>query len=86
MVDEPRSFIFHLEALRKRLIIAGRSWLLAFFACYSFTEPLFLYKSEPLREVLLECRSLVFLTFVALATPLLVDDVLCHMRQKKSLA
>jgi sec-independent protein translocase protein TatC len=50
MVDEPISFSLHLEELRKRLMIAGGSWLLAFFGCYSFAEPLFLYISEPLRE------------------------------------
>ena len=62
MVNEPIPFTLHLEELRKRLMIAGGSWLLAFFFCYSFAEPLFLYISEPLREVLPEGSSLVFLT------------------------
>lgn len=62
MVDEPIHLTHHLEELRKRLMIAGGSWLLAFFACYSFAEPLFLYISEPLREALPESSSLVFLT------------------------
>lgn len=62
MVDEPSPLTHHLEELRKRLMIAGGSWLLAFFACYSFAEPLFLYISEPLREALPESSSLVFLT------------------------
>jgi sec-independent protein translocase protein TatC len=62
MVDEPTPFTLHLQELRKRLIIAGGSWLLAFFVCYSFAETLFLYISEPLREVLPEGSSLVFLT------------------------
>lgn len=50
MVDEPISFSLHLEELRKRLMIAGGSWLLAFFGSYSFAEPLFLYISESLLE------------------------------------
>ena len=62
MVDEQIPLTLHLEELRKRLMIAGGSWLLAFFACYSFAEPLFLYISEPLREALPESSSLVFLT------------------------
>jgi sec-independent protein translocase protein TatC len=62
MVDEPIPFTLHLEELRKRLMIAGGSWLLAFFACYSYAEPLFLYISNPLREALPEGSSLVFLT------------------------
>lgn len=62
MVDELTPLTLHLQELRKRLIIAGGSWLLAFFFCYSFAEPLFLYLSKPLREVLPEGSSLVFLT------------------------
>jgi sec-independent protein translocase protein TatC len=62
MIDEPIPFTLHLEELRKRLMIAGGAWLLAFFVCYSFAEPLFLYLSNPLREALPEGSSLVFLT------------------------
>lgn len=54
--------MLHLEELRKRLMIAGGSWLVAFFACYSVAEQLFGYISEPLRQVLPENSSLVFLT------------------------
>jgi sec-independent protein translocase protein TatC len=61
MIDEPIPFTLHLEDLRKRLIIAGGSWIVAFFACYSFAEQLFLYLSAPLRAVLPEKSSLVFL-------------------------
>jgi sec-independent protein translocase protein TatC len=62
MVDEPISITSHLEELRKRLMIAGGSWLLAFFACYSFAERLFRHISEPLLAVLPETSSLVFLS------------------------
>jgi sec-independent protein translocase protein TatC len=62
MVPEPIPFTAHLEELRKRLMISGGSWLLAFFACYSFAEQLFLHISDPLRKALPEGNSLVFLT------------------------
>jgi len=62
MVNEEIPLLAHLEELRKRLIIAGASWLLAFFACYAFAEALFHYVSEPLRKALPENSSLVFLT------------------------
>jgi len=62
MDDEQIPITAHLEELRKRLIIAGASWLLAFFASYVFAELLFRLVSEPLRNVLPENSSLVFLT------------------------
>lgn len=62
MLDKQLPFTAHLEELRKRLMIAGGAWILAFLACYSFAEQLFQYISEPLREVLPENSSLVFLT------------------------
>lgn len=62
MVDEQSTFTAHLEELRKRLMIAGGAWILAFFACYAFAEQLFQYISAPLRAVLPENSSLVFLT------------------------
>jgi sec-independent protein translocase protein TatC len=61
MTDEPIPFTLHLEELRKRLMIAGGSWMVAFFACYGFAEQLFLYLSAPLRAVLPEQSSLIFL-------------------------
>jgi sec-independent protein translocase protein TatC len=64
MADQPIPFTLHLEELRKRLMIAGGSWLLAFFACYGFAEQLFLYLSAPLRAVLPENSSLVFLNAI----------------------
>ncbi len=51
----------HLEELRKRLIICGGTWLAAFLACYSFSERLFQFAAEPVRAVLPEGSSLVFL-------------------------
>ncbi|MBE0597581.1 MAG: twin-arginine translocase subunit TatC [Desulfuromonadales bacterium] len=62
MVNERFPFTLPLEELRKRLIIAGGAWILAFFVCYSFAEQLFLYLSKPLREVLPGNSSLVFLS------------------------
>jgi len=61
MADEPLPFTAHLEELRKRLIIAAGSWLVAFLACYSFAERLFGYISEPVQAALPEGSSLVFI-------------------------
>ncbi len=61
-VEPEMPFTAHLEELRKRLIIAGGSWLVAFFACYSFAEPMFRWVSGPVRAALPEQGSLVFLT------------------------
>ncbi|HXV21267.1 MAG TPA: twin-arginine translocase subunit TatC [Desulfuromonadales bacterium] len=62
MPDEQLPFTTHLEELRKRLMIAGGAWLVAFFACYAFAEPLFRYISEPVRAALPAGSSLVFIT------------------------
>jgi len=51
----------HLEELRKRLIIAGSSWLVAFLGCYAFAEKLFDLIAEPVRQALPEGSSLVFI-------------------------
>jgi sec-independent protein translocase protein TatC len=51
----------HLAELRKRLMIAALSWLVAFLACYSYGEKLFEYISIPVRQSLPEGSSLVFI-------------------------
>ena len=51
----------HLGELRKRLMIAALSWLVAFLGCYSFGEKLFMYISVPVRQALPEGSSLVFI-------------------------
>lgn len=51
----------HLEELRKRLIISGIAWLVAFLACYGFAEKLFHLVAEPVRAALPEGSSLVFI-------------------------
>lgn len=51
----------HLEELRRRLIIAGCSWLFAFIGCYAFAEKLFALIAEPVRRALPEGSSLVFI-------------------------
>ncbi|MDT8440672.1 MAG: twin-arginine translocase subunit TatC [Desulfuromonadales bacterium] len=50
----------HLEELRRRLIVAGASWLVAFLACYAFAEKLFDLIAEPIRQALPAGSSLVF--------------------------
>lgn len=51
----------HLEELRKRLMIASISWLVAFLGCYSVAEKLFKLLSEPVHQALPEGSSLVFI-------------------------
>ncbi|WP_303722933.1 twin-arginine translocase subunit TatC [Malonomonas rubra] len=51
----------HLEELRKRLMIAAGSWLVAFLGCYSIAERLFEEISKPVRSALPEGSSLVFI-------------------------
>ena len=52
----------HLEELRRKLIIASISWLVAFLACYAYAEPLFNLIADPVRQALPEGTSLVFIT------------------------
>ena len=52
----------HLEELRRKLIIASISWLVAFLACYAYAEPLFNLIAGPVRQALPEGTSLVFIT------------------------
>jgi len=51
----------HLGELRKRLMIAALSWLVAFLGCYSFGEKLFEYIATPVRQSLPDGSSLVFI-------------------------
>ncbi len=51
----------HLEELRKRLMIASISWLVAFLGCYTVAEKLFKLLSAPVHQALPEGSSLVFI-------------------------
>ncbi|MBW2451367.1 MAG: twin-arginine translocase subunit TatC [Deltaproteobacteria bacterium] len=51
----------HLEELRKRLIISGASWLVAFLACYAYAEKLFNLIAIPVRQALPDGSKLVFI-------------------------
>jgi sec-independent protein translocase protein TatC len=62
MADKQLPFTEHLEELRKRLMIAAGSWLVAFIACYGFAERLFEFIADPVRAALPEGSSLVFIT------------------------
>jgi len=62
MSDDRMPLTSHLEELRRKLIISGVSWLVAFLACYSFAEPLFDLIATPVRAALPEGTSLVFIT------------------------
>lgn len=51
----------HLEELRRKLIISGVSWLVAFLACYTYSEQLFSLIAEPVRQALPAGTTLVFI-------------------------
>lgn len=61
-MSEAMPLTSHLEELRKRLMVAAGSWLVAFLACYSFAERLFEELSKPVRAALPEGSSLVFIS------------------------
>jgi sec-independent protein translocase protein TatC len=62
MSDDRMPLTSHLEELRRKLMIAGATWLVAFLACYAFSEPLFDLIADPVRQALPEGTSLVFIT------------------------
>jgi sec-independent protein translocase protein TatC len=62
MSDQQMPLTTHLEELRRKLIIAGVSWLVAFLVCYSFSEQLFNLIAGPVRQALPEGTALVFIT------------------------
>jgi sec-independent protein translocase protein TatC len=62
MSDDRMPLTSHLEELRRKLIISGLSWLVAFLACYTYAEPLFDLIAGPVRQALPEGTSLVFIT------------------------
>ncbi len=51
----------HLDELRRRLMIASGSWLVAFLLCYGFAETLFEFIAVPVQAALPEGSSLVFI-------------------------
>jgi sec-independent protein translocase protein TatC len=62
MDDERMPLTAHLEELRRKLIISGVSWLVAFLACYAYAEKLFALIAGPVRQALPPGTSLVFIT------------------------
>jgi len=56
------SLMQHLEELRKRIVRAAVAWFVAFMACYTYAEEMYLIISRPLREALPPGTKLVFLT------------------------
>ena len=62
MSDDRMPLTSHLEELRRKLIISGVAWLVAFLACYAFAEPLFDLIATPVRAALPKGTSLVFIT------------------------
>ncbi len=62
MSEERLSPIACLEVLRKSLMIAGGTWLIAFFCLYGFSARFFFWLAAPLQKLLPQGSSLVFLS------------------------
>lgn len=62
MRDSQLPFMSHLEELRRRLVICCSTWLVAAFACYAFSDRLFIFISEPVRKALPPGSHMVFLS------------------------
>lgn len=62
MHDEQMPLMVYLEVLRRSLIIAGSTWLIAFLGLYGFAERLFYWLAEPMRQALPPGSSMIFLT------------------------
>jgi sec-independent protein translocase protein TatC len=62
MSDDRMPLTAHLEELRRKLIVSGVTWLVAFLACYAVAEKLFDLIASPVRQALPEGTSLVFIT------------------------
>jgi sec-independent protein translocase protein TatC len=62
MNDDRMPLTAHLEELRRKLIISGVAWLVAFLACYTYAEKLFDLIAGPVRQALPKGTALVFIT------------------------
>ena len=62
MNDDRMPLTAHLEELRRKLIISGVAWLVAFLACYTYSEKLFDLIAGPVRQALPKGTALVFIT------------------------
>jgi len=61
MTDPEQGLLSHLEELRRRLIISMLAWVTGFGVCYNFSQQLFLFVAQPVRDALPEGSSLVFI-------------------------
>jgi len=62
MSDEQMPFMAHLEELRTCLIRSFAAWIIAFIVCYAYSGEIFHLISEPVRRVLPEGSSMVFIS------------------------
>ncbi len=62
MAEATIPLMTRLDDLRRRLIIAGAAWLIAFCACYSAAEQIFRWVAGPVRTALPQGVKLIFLT------------------------
>lgn len=61
MIDQEQGLLYHLEELRRRLIVSMLAWFFCFAGCYHFSEQLFMFVAQPVRQALPVGSSLVFI-------------------------
>lgn len=61
-MSEEMPFMSHLEELRTCLVRSFIAWVVAFIACYTYSGQIFTFISEPVRQVLPEGSSMVFIS------------------------
>jgi len=61
-MSEEMPFMSHLEELRNCLVRSFIAWIIAFIACYSYSGEIFAFISDPVRRVLPEGSSMVFIS------------------------
>ncbi|PLY02733.1 MAG: twin-arginine translocase subunit TatC [Desulfuromonas sp.] len=61
-MSEDMPFLSHLDELRTCLVRSFIAWIIAFVACYSYSGVIFSFISEPVRRVLPEGSSMVFIS------------------------
>ena len=72
------SVLEHLDELRSRLLKAGVGYVVAFVACWTFSDPVLQFLLKPIREHLFEGEEIVFIN--------LTEPFMIHMKAAALLA
>ncbi|MGB7621511.1 MAG: twin-arginine translocase subunit TatC, partial [Terriglobia bacterium] len=50
--ESKMSFFDHLEELRRRILYSAVGFVVAFFVCWTYWEPIYNYLAKPINDVL----------------------------------